>query len=256
MDHPRLPYCGRRHREARPGAAAVSTQGLTVAYPSVDTPAIDDMTIEVPAGARVALVGPNGSGKSTLLKAIAGLLEPARGSVSVLGRSSADCHHLIAYLPQRGELDWRFPMTVRRLVLTGRYVHLGWLKRARRQDWAAVDAALERLGMSDLAGRQIGQLSGGQQQRALLARALAQQADVYLLDEPLTAVDQHTRQVMATVLRDLQASGRSVLLATHELGRLDARFDAAVYLAEGRVVASPAEASIAPVQVPGPPWTG
>ena len=153
MDHPRLPYCGRRHREARPGAAAVSTQGLTVAYPSADTPAIDDMTIEVPAGARVALVGPNGSGKSTLLKAIAGLLEPTRGSVSVLGRSSADCHHLIAYLPQRGELDWRFPMTVRRLVLTGRYVHLGWLKRARRPDWAAVDAALERLGMSDLAGR-------------------------------------------------------------------------------------------------------
>jgi ABC-type Mn2+/Zn2+ transport system ATPase subunit len=167
------------------------------------------------------------------------LLPIVAGEISIHGHSLGTCHDRVAYLPQRGEIDWRFPIDVRRLVLTGRYVHLGWLQWPNARDRAVVESTLERLGLSDLSSRQIGELSGGQQQRVLLARALAQDASLLLLDEPLNAVDAETRAVIAEVLQDLKKQRKTVVAATHDLGRLEADFDGAIYLMEGREVPPP-----------------
>jgi manganese/zinc/iron transport system ATP- binding protein len=239
MSEVRFPYSRHRHAEPVTGAPAVQARLERVHYPETTTPALREISLRVPVAARVALVGPNGAGKSTLLKAIAGLLPVQAGSVLIYGRPVGDCRHRVAYLPQRSDLDWRFPADVRRLVLTGRYVHLGWLQRPAREDVRIVDHLLERLGLAPLAERQIGELSGGQQQRALLARALAQEADLLLLDEPLNAVDADTRTVVAEVLSDLGQSGKTVIAATHDLGRLETDFDGALYLSEGQEVAAP-----------------
>jgi manganese/zinc/iron transport system ATP- binding protein len=237
---PRFPYSHRRHADPVPGAPALETRLRSVTYPGAATPAIEHIHLRVPVGARVALVGANGSGKSTLLKAIAGLLPTPRGDIRIYGQPVGACHHRVAYLPQRGDIDWRFPINVRRLVMTGRYVHLGWLKRPGSRDSEIVEATLERLKLTQLANRQIGQLSGGQQQRALLARALAQEADLLLLDEPLNAVDAETRAIITGTLQELCRHGKTVVVATHDLGRLEADFDSTVYLNAGRVVPPPA----------------
>jgi manganese/zinc/iron transport system ATP- binding protein len=218
---------------------ALEARGVSVRYAGVATPALHDVWLTVPIGARVALVGPNGAGKSTLLKAAAGLLPVSAGELRIYGQAVEACHHRVAYLPQRGEVDWRFPVSVRRLVLTGRYVHLGWLRRPGARDRALADAAVERLGLTALAELPIGQLSGGQQQRALLARALAQDADLLLLDEPLNAVDAANRAVVAHVLDELRQQRKTVLVATHDLGRLDRDYDGALFLSEGRPQPAP-----------------
>ncbi len=234
MRHPTLPYGRRRHVGAVPGAPALAARSVSIGYGDTAGLALRDVSLRVPAGARVALVGPNGSGKSTLLKAVAGLLPVVSGEIRVYGNPVGACHHRVAYLPQRGEIDWRFPISVRRLVTTGRYVHLGWLKRPGREDREIVADVLENLGLSPLAERQIGQLSGGQQQRALLARALVQDGDLLLLDEPLNAVDAGTRETISGVLSDLQKRGKTMVVATHDLASLAAEFDGALYLREGQ----------------------
>ena len=231
-----FPYGGRIGASAVRSAPALEAHQLAVRYPSASQPALRGVTITVPSGARLALVGPNGAGKSTLLKAAAGLLPVADGQLTVCGLLPGRCPHLVAYLAQRGEVDWHFPISVRRLVVTGRYPHLGWLRSPSREDWRKADAALERLGIRDLAERQIGELSGGQQQRALLARALAQEAKLLLLDEPLNAVDAATREVVSDLLSDLKREGKTVIVATHELDRLQADFDDALFLLDGRVI--------------------
>lgn len=238
----RLPYGRGRHVEPVPGAPALLTRDLRVSYPGMEQPALDGLCVRVPAGVRVALVGPNGSGKSTLLKAVAGLLEPESGEIRVYGNAVGACHHRVAYLPQRGELDWRFPTSVYRLVMSGRYVHLGWLRRPGREDHEVVRGALVRLGLEDLAGRQIGQLSGGQQQRALLARAISQGADLLLLDEPLNAVDAETKERIHAVTSGLWKRGKTIVTATHDLASISSNFDAAIYLREGVEVAPEAGA--------------
>ncbi len=234
-----FPYSPHHHTEPIPGALALQARLDRVHYPGAAAVAVREVALAVPVGARIALVGPNGAGKSTLLKAIAGLLPVAEGEVLIYGRPLGGCRHRVAYLPQRSDIDWLFPIDVRRLVTTWRYVQLVWLRRPGREDRERVSAALAQLGLTALAGRQIGQLSGGQQQRALLARALAQDADLLLLDEPLNAVDAETRSVVARVLLDLQRRGKTVIAATHDLGRLETDFDGAVYLAEGREVPAP-----------------
>jgi manganese/zinc/iron transport system ATP- binding protein len=221
------------------GAPALELQGVSAGYTGQAGPALIDVNLRVPAGTSLALVGPNGAGKSTLLKVAAGLLAPRTGTVRRHGLPIGACHHRVAYLPQRGAVDWRFPITLSGLVLSGRYVHLGWLRRPGVEDRAIVAAVLARLGLTPLADRQIGELSGGQQQRALLARALAQGADLLLLDEPLNAVDAETRATVAAVLDELRGRDLTVVVATHDLGRLEADFDAALYLVEGRVVPPP-----------------
>ncbi len=234
-----LPYNRRRHASKVPGAPALEAIGVTAGYSGSPEPALRDVNLRVPVGSRIALVGHNGAGKSTLLKAAAGLLPVLSGDLRIYGQPVGACHHRVAYLPQRGDIDWRFPVTVERLVLTGRYVHLGWLRRPGRSDRELARGALQRMGMAPLASRQIGQLSGGQQQRALLARALAQDADLLLLDEPLTAVDAETREAVSGVLAELQAQGKTAIIATHDLGRMEAEFDGALYLSEGREVPPP-----------------
>jgi ABC-type Mn2+/Zn2+ transport system ATPase subunit len=215
---------------------ALAVDGLSVAYPGSSDAALHDVCLEVPAGARVALVGANGSGKSTLLKAVAGLIRPQEGTIQVFGKPVMACRHRIAYLPQRSEIDWRFPISLERMVLAGRYIHLGWFRRPSKADGAQVAAVLARLGLSELADRQISELSGGQQQRAMLARALVQGAELLLLDEPLSAVDAASRRIIAEVLDEQRRLGHSALVATHHLDRLEEEFDDVVTLEDGHLV--------------------
>ena len=233
-----LYYGSRKHANPVPNAPALEINHLVTGYPGAKA-ALKGVSLCVPVGKQVALVGSNGAGKSTLLKAVAGLLPIREGDIKIYGNAVGACHHRTAYLPQRSQLDWRFPISLKRLVLTGRYVHLGWLRRASQKDYDVVEKVTAQLGLSDLLERQIGHLSGGQQQRALLARALAQEADLLLLDEPLNAVDNDTRVIVAKVLKDLSKQGRTVIMATHDLGRLESDFDGAMYLADGVEVPAP-----------------
>jgi len=213
---------------------------LTLTYPGDREPALADLDLRVPPGTRLALVGPNGAGKSTFLKALVGLLRPTAGTLKIFGQDVATCRHRVAYLPQRNEIDWRFPMTLERLVSTGRYVHLGWLRTLGSADHALLIRVIRRLGLEGLRQKQVGELSGGQQQRALLARALVQEADLLLLDEPLNAIDAETRSVLGRVLDELREEGKTVIVATHDLGRLESGFDRALFLAQGKVSSSKA----------------
>ena len=236
---PHLAYSRRQHADTVPGADALTLDGLTVAYPGAGGLALHAVSLSVTTGVRVALVGANGSGKSTLLKAVAGLLRPQAGTIRVYGLPVGACHHRVAYLPQRGEVDWRFPVTVERLILAGRYVHLGWLRGPAPDDRRRVQTVLAQLGLIELAGRQIGELSGGQQQRALLARALVQEADLLLLDEPLSAVDAASRRIIAGVLDGLRRQGKTAIVATHHLDRLDEEFDRVFPLVDGALAPAP-----------------
>jgi len=219
-----------------PGAPALALQALTVRYPTAPEPALREVTLSIERGQRVALVGPNGAGKSTLLKAVAGLLTPMSGRVRIYGNPVGACHHRVAYLPQREEIAWDFPITLHRLVMTGRYAHLGWLRRPGAADRALVDVTLAALRLNDLADRQISELSGGQQQRALLARALVQESDLLLLDEPLNAVDVETQAVVRAAKADLRAAGKTLVVATHDWARLEEDFDVVLRLEGGRVL--------------------
>ena len=256
MNDPRLPYSRGRHADPVAGAPALLTEVLVVAYPGAHGPALRGVSVRVPCGTCTTLVGPNGSGKSTLLKAVAGLLPVISGVIRVHGNPVGACHHRVAYLPQRGEIDWGFPISVERLVLTGRYVHLGWLRWPRRRDRDIAGAALDRLGLSALAGQQIGKLSGGQQQRALLARALAQEADILLLDEPFNGVDAGTQDTIYDAMRDLRGQGKTLVVATHDLSRLGGAFDATVHLQGGESISQNEAAPFRLVAEKERAWTG
>lgn len=227
-----LPYGGRHEAAPVPGQPALAVHELSVGYDRQDV--LAGVNLTAPVGAQLALIGANGSGKSTLLKAVAGLLPVRQGEVRIYGRPVGACHHRVAYLPQRSEIDWRFPISARRLAAAGRYVHCGWLKRLQPHDWQIVDTVLARLRIADLGERQIGRLSGGQQQRVMLARALAQGADLLLLDEPLNAVDAETRRIVATTLAEERAAGRTIVVSTHDLDNLESDYDGVVHLVEGK----------------------
>lgn len=234
-----IPYGRRHHDKAVADAPAVDVIDMSASYAMSETPALRNVSCSVNRGSRVALVGANGAGKSTLLGAIVGVLKPTSGSVRVFGVPPTVCQHRMSYLAQRTDLDWKFPITVRGLVLTGRYVHLGWFKRPSSMDRDIAQDALRRLGVERFADRQVNELSGGQQQRVLLARALAQGSDLYLMDEPTNAVDADTRHVLWSVLDQMRSEGKTVIVATHDHGRLDEAYDSVIYLHEGRRVESP-----------------
>jgi ABC-type Mn2+/Zn2+ transport system ATPase subunit len=225
-----LNYGGRHYAAPVHKAPALEILDLTLHYPGNPQPVVHNFTLTIHAGERVALIGDNGAGKSTLIKAVAGLLKPNQGQIRIYGLPVGGCHHRTAYLPQRGQIDWRFPISLRELVLTGRYVHLGWLRRPSNEDKQIADAMLEKMGLADLAKRQISELSGGQQQRAMLARALTQDADLLLLDEPLTAVDASTRVIISSVLDELKQRGKTCVIATHHLENLEEEFDRVVHM--------------------------
>ncbi len=211
--------------------AGINVRSATVTYRNGHT-ALVNASFAVPTGTITALVGMNGSGKSTLFKAIMGFVPVAGGAITVLGQSvrSALKQNLIAYVPQSEDIDWNFPVLVEDAVMMGRYGRMNWLRAARREDREAVDAALERVGMSDYRKRQIGELSGGQKKRVFLARALAQDGRVILLDEPFTGVDVKTEDAIIELLRALRAEGRVMLVSTHNLGSVPEFCDRAVLL--------------------------
>ncbi|MCS5690410.1 metal ABC transporter ATP-binding protein [Cyanobium sp. FGCU-6] len=195
----------------------LTAHDLTVAYDGV--PAVVDVTLSLPAGCLCGLVGMNGAGKSTLLKALGGFVSPAAGSVRLDGLppARAQRQQRLAYVPQSEQVDWDFPIRVRDVVLQGRYGRMNLLRWPAASDRRAVERALQRVDLSDLAERPIGALSGGQRKRVFLARALAQEATVLLLDEPFTGVDRPTERLIIAVLRELCAAGAAALLATHDL---------------------------------------
>ncbi len=191
--------------------------------------ALEDLSFELIAGEQVAVVGPNGAGKSTLFKLIAGVLPASSGQVTVYG-SQPGGHICIAYVPQRSQVDWSFPVSVADVVMMGRVGKLGLFRRPGRKDWDLVHQSLAVVGMDNLAGRQIGELSGGQQQRVFIARALAQEAELMLMDEPLTGLDVPSQQDIFEVLAALRARGVTVMIATHDLNLAAERFDRVMLL--------------------------
>lgn len=213
-----------------PDQPALSIDGLSFTYSGAQEPALSDISTAVASGERVALVGPNGSGKSTLLKLIVGLERIQTGAIEVYGHTAAACRHRVAIVPQRSSVDWSFPVTVEQVVLMGRYVHMGWLRRPRSEDHDRVAAALEAMRITHLADRQVGELSGGQQQRVMLARTLAHDADLLLLDEPLNHVDLTTQELIFHTLESLTREGKAAIVSTHDLGILDVHFSRALFL--------------------------
>ena len=229
-------YGGQCHLPAREGTPALSLKGVSHRYPSTPEDVLQNISLTVNPGERVALVGPNGAGKSTLLKLILGMETLSRGSIDVFGRPAAHCLHRVSIVPQRSTVDWRFPISVRQVVMMGRYVHLGWFKRPKPVDYQAVEEALEAMEISNLADRQVGELSGGQQQRVMLARTLAHDADLMLLDEPLNHVDLTTQELIFHTLERITNQGKSVIVSTHDLGVLTVHFTRALFL-DKRIIA-------------------
>jgi manganese/iron transport system ATP-binding protein len=217
---------------------SLEVENLTVTYPS-GTTALTAASFALSAGTICGLVGINGSGKSTLFKAIMGFLAPRTGEVRIAGLKPREAMRarLVAYVPQSEEVDWSFPVLVEDVVMMGRYGHMGILRIPSREDRRKVDAALERVGLTALRGRQIGELSGGQKKRAFLARALAQEARLILLDEPFTGVDVKTETAIVDLLRELRGEGAIMLVSTHNLGSVPDFCDQVV-LVRGTVLAA------------------
>jgi len=222
------------HREPFPGARpetalpAVEVHDLTVAYGT--HPVLWDVDLALPAGKLIAIVGPNGAGKSTLLKAVLGLVRPITGWVKVFGAPYRQRRSWVGYVPQRESVDWDFPTSALDVVMMGLYGRLGWLRRPGRAEREVARECLAKVGIADLASRQISQLSGGQQQRVFLARALAQDAHLYLMDEPFAGVDATTERAILTLLQELREGGRTVIAVHHDLQTVAEYFDDVVLL--------------------------
>jgi manganese/iron transport system ATP-binding protein len=230
----RTTYRGAVHK---PHAVPLEVRDASVIYGAAGNGhyALEHVSFEAERGEQIAVVGPNGAGKSTLFKLIVGILKPSSGEVLLCGHEPGR-HTCIAYVPQRNQIDWSFPATVEDVVMMGRVGRMGLLRRPRRRDWERVRASLDRVGASHLAQKQIGELSGGQQQRVFIARALAQEAETLLLDEPLSGLDVPSQHAIFEILSSLRPDGVTVLVATHDLNLAAERFDR-VMLLNKRIVA-------------------
>jgi len=224
--------------------SAISVKDLSVAYDRKRV--LSNIFFDIDEGDRYGILGPNGSGKSTLLKAILGLIPDYTGSISVLGKQVGEVRKRVVYVPQRSEIDFTFPATVRDVVLMGRYPHKKVFNRLNKDDHRMADEALEELGITDLQNRQIGELSGGQQQRTFLARALAQRADVLLLDEPFVGVDIPTEEKIIAVLRKLSAAGKTLMVVHHDLQAVPEYFDHVILLNQRLIAYGPTEEVFTP----------
>ncbi|HLL51713.1 MAG TPA: metal ABC transporter ATP-binding protein [Thermomicrobiales bacterium] len=218
------------YEHAPPGTPlpSVAMRDLTVAYR--DTPVLWDVDLDIPPGTLTAIIGPNGAGKSTLIKAAMGLVPIAAGSVQIFGQPYDEQRNLVGYVPQRGSVDWDFPTNALDVVMMGTYGRLGWIRRPGKAQRETAMHCLEQLGMADFANRQISQLSGGQQQRVFLARALAQEAELYFMDEPFVGVDATTERAIVDLLRELRARGKTVVCVHHDLESAPDYFDWLVLL--------------------------
>lgn len=216
-----------RHSDHKPGTPILEVSGLKVRYNG--TKALIDVSFQIPTGERVAVVGPNGAGKSTLFKVIAGVLQPSGGQVDIYGGGPGG-HICIAYLPQRSQVDWDFPVNLADVVMMGRIGQLGPLRWPGKRDWEIVNQALRVVGLEGLMDRQIGELSGGQQQRMFIARALAQEAELMLMDEPLAGLDVTSQEDILNILTSLSARGVTVLVAMHDLKLAAEHFDRVMLL--------------------------
>ena len=223
---------------------ALEIDDLTVAYNS--KPAIWDIDLRVPEGVLMAVIGPNGAGKSTLIKAALKLIPRAAGAVQFYGQPYEQVRGLVGYVPQRGSVDWDFPTTVLDVVTMGLYGRMGWIRRPGQNERESAMHALEQVGMQDFADRQISQLSGGQRQRTFLARALVQDARIYLMDEPFAAVDAVTERAIITILRELRARGKTVVVVHHDLQTAPEYFDWVTLLNVEIVASGPIAATFTP----------
>jgi manganese/zinc/iron transport system ATP- binding protein len=218
---------------------AIEIRDLTVAYR--DKPVLWDVDVDIPAGVLMAIVGPNGAGKTTLIKSILGLIRPAAGQVLVEGAPYRSRRRTIAYVPQRGSVDWDFPTSVLDVVMMGRYGRLGWFRRPGVADREAATEALNKVGMAEYADRQISHLSGGQQQRVFLARALVQEASIYLMDEPFQGVDATTERAIVRLLQELRGTGATVAVVHHDIQTVPEYFDWVLLLNVRRIAAGPVD---------------
>ena len=239
-----LTYRGAPHHDHAP---TLNINKLTVAYPSTGHPlsaanrtstALDSISFTAEKGEQIAIIGPNGAGKSTLLKVIAGILKPDQGTVEMFGHAPSQ-HICIAYVSQRSEIDWQFPVTVFDVVMMGRTKQIGLFRWPSKRDRDRVYASLERVNASHLANEQIGELSGGQQQRVFIARALAQETDLLLLDEPLRGVDAPSQQAILAILKSLRPDGVTVLMTTHDLNIAADHFDRIMLINQQIVACGP-----------------
>ncbi|GIP21664.1 metal ABC transporter ATP-binding protein [Paenibacillus sp. J22TS3] len=203
-------------------------RGLSAAYQK--KPVLRDISFTAPEGSLIGIIGPNGAGKSTLIKAVLGLIPRLSGDVTIYGKPYVQQRKIIGYVPQRESIDWDFPTSALDVVMMGRYGHLGWFRRPGGQERRMAMECLAKVGMSDYAGRQISQLSGGQQQRVFLARALAQDASLYFMDEPFVGVDAATEKAIITLLNELKQQGKTVLVVHHDLNTVKEYFDWVVLL--------------------------
>jgi manganese/zinc/iron transport system ATP- binding protein len=223
---------------------ALEVRRLTVSYSS--RPVVWDVDATFPAGKLSAIVGPNGAGKSTLLRAALGLLPTDAGQAFIEGHPAREALQKVAYVPQRDAIDWDFPITVREVVEMGRYRDTGWIRRVSRSQYQIVDECLERVGMTRYGDRQIGALSGGQRQRVFLARALAQEAPLIVMDEPFAGVDARTEAAILELLGELRDAGRSIVVVHHDLGTVRSSFDWALLMNVRAVACGPVAEALTP----------
>lgn len=226
----------------------VELKDVHLIYPNNQTAALENVQLQIPKGSRTAIVGPNGAGKSSLFKVILGLETVSKGSVSLFGQTD-NLPHLIAekvaYIPQSSQVNWQFPATVFEIVLMGRFAHSkGLLRRPSKEDKIAVEKALEKMKIADLRNRQIDQLSGGQRQRVFLARALAQEADLYMMDEPLAGIDKTTEVMIMDILKEFQAQGKTSIVIHHDLTTLQSYFDHMVWVRQKVIAAGSIEETL------------
>jgi manganese/zinc/iron transport system ATP- binding protein len=214
---------------------AIQIHDMTIAYHK--KPVLWDVDLDIPAGQLVGIIGPNGAGKSTMIKALMDLVPKASGWVKIYGESYASMRRQIGYVPQRESVDWDFPISALEVVLMGRYGHLGWFRRPKHKDYQIAEESLRQVGMLDYRDRQISQLSGGQQQRVFLARALAEDARIYVMDEPFAGVDAATERAIIDILVELRRQGKTILVVHHDLQTVTNYFDWVIML-NMRVVAS------------------
>ncbi len=213
---------------AKKKEAAIEIHGLWVSYQK--RPALRNITLSIPPGNIVGIMGPNGAGKSTLLKGMLGLIQVERGHIKIFGRPLEKSREKISYVPQSSTVDWDFPIIVKEVVMMGLYRQIGWLRKPKESHWKAVEIALKKVEMGAYAERQIGQLSGGQRQRVFLARAICQQADVILLDEPFVGVDAKTEGTIKRILREMKSEGKTILVVNHDLNDVIGLFDSLILL--------------------------